>query len=617
MPSKRSWFNRTLFLKHLARFWPLWGVTSLAGAMVPLYLLLALLRGRQDVAATPREFACALYQFAAAAPALTACYAILCAMAVWGYLYNSRSVGLLHALPADRDCLFATNALAGLAMLLLPCAVTGGLLCLVALCWGFLDLPAAFLTALSVVFLALLFFGMASLCAMLTGHAFVLPVFYLLLNFLVPLLEQLAVSLAEEFLLGVSAGQGFLDFLSPLIQITRSFDVDRTRVGAGPDDVACSLRGLWVVALYALAGLAMLALARLLYKRRHSESAGDVVAFRWLRPVFQYGLALLSGLTLGRAVYELLWGALFQRGDYADVVPMWACVSAAGIFGWYAAAMLLEKSLRVFRGSWRGAAIVCAGAAALCLLVSVDVFGVERRVPRSEEIESVVLYDRGMDLGPFTMEDGPEEVEGLRRLHQAIVDGRDYIRACDPRGPQDGGDRYNHVLYLEYRLKDGTRLARRYDLWVTEGRAAEPGTYDSLLAEFYRDPAVRRAMVAIPDPEGTVCSVNMFSDYAGGFVAHPVTESPGDARAVYGALLRDADEGRVPARDVLSDGRLDGTFWLQLEWRAPAENEHGWSYHYKDVYLYPEMTATVDALVGLGYMTEEEAAAWAGNAGAG
>ena len=44
MQSKRSFFNVTLFQKHLSRFWPLWGIISLVGAMVPLYLQLALMQ---------------------------------------------------------------------------------------------------------------------------------------------------------------------------------------------------------------------------------------------------------------------------------------------------------------------------------------------------------------------------------------------------------------------------------------------------------------------------------------------------------------------------------------------------------------------------------------------
>ena len=45
MPSKKSFFNQTLFRKNLSRFWPLWGGASLMGSLLPLYMLLALLSG--------------------------------------------------------------------------------------------------------------------------------------------------------------------------------------------------------------------------------------------------------------------------------------------------------------------------------------------------------------------------------------------------------------------------------------------------------------------------------------------------------------------------------------------------------------------------------------------
>ena len=60
-------------------------------------------------------------------------------MMVWSYLYSARSVGLMHALPIDRTCLFVTNTLSGLAMMLIPYVTTGILVCLIALGWGFLN----------------------------------------------------------------------------------------------------------------------------------------------------------------------------------------------------------------------------------------------------------------------------------------------------------------------------------------------------------------------------------------------------------------------------------------------------------------------------------------------
>ena len=169
MPSKRSFFNRTLFRKNLSRSWPLWGLLSLAGAMIPLYFLLEAARF-PAAAMTSGDFASGLYQAVTIfAPGFTACYAILCAMLVWGYLYNPRAVSLFHALPVDRTCLFATNVLSGLVMIAVPYAVTGGLICLVAAGWGFLDMIAVVNTTAAVVCLAAAFFGLATLCAMLTG----------------------------------------------------------------------------------------------------------------------------------------------------------------------------------------------------------------------------------------------------------------------------------------------------------------------------------------------------------------------------------------------------------------------------------------------------------------
>ena len=58
-------------------------------------------------------------------------YAVLCALAVWHYLYNARSVSLYHSLPITRRGLFLTNFLSGMAMMLIPYAVTGALTILV------------------------------------------------------------------------------------------------------------------------------------------------------------------------------------------------------------------------------------------------------------------------------------------------------------------------------------------------------------------------------------------------------------------------------------------------------------------------------------------------------
>ena len=131
MRSKTSCFNGTLFRKNLSRYWPLWGLASFGGAMFPLAMLLELLHNGFRFW-SPLETRQAYYTVLSyGVPVISIVYAILCAMAVWSYLYNARSVGMMHTLPIRREGLFVTNVLSGLTMMAIPYAVTGVLTVLV------------------------------------------------------------------------------------------------------------------------------------------------------------------------------------------------------------------------------------------------------------------------------------------------------------------------------------------------------------------------------------------------------------------------------------------------------------------------------------------------------
>ena len=97
MQSKTSYFNATLFRKNLTRFWPLWGLASFIGALFPLAVLLDMVHRGWNVLSAP-DFTGMYYDAVSAVPVINLVYAALCAMAVWSYLYNARSVGLMHTL---------------------------------------------------------------------------------------------------------------------------------------------------------------------------------------------------------------------------------------------------------------------------------------------------------------------------------------------------------------------------------------------------------------------------------------------------------------------------------------------------------------------------------------
>ena len=187
MQSKTSYFNAALFRKNLARFWPLWGLASFVGALFPLAVLLNLVRG--DWSITAPEFTRMYYEAVSAVPVIDLVYAALCAMAVWSYLYNARSVGLMHTLPIRREGLFLTNFLSGFSMTLLPYAVSGILCVIVSLCGGVFDAKGLAVTVLAVLGESFFYFSSATFVAFITGNAFAMPPLYALLHFLAVLLD--------------------------------------------------------------------------------------------------------------------------------------------------------------------------------------------------------------------------------------------------------------------------------------------------------------------------------------------------------------------------------------------------------------------------------------------
>lgn len=625
MQSKRSSFNLTLFRKNLSRSWPLWGGLSLAGAIAPLYALLNLLNG-YGRHIDPADFATLLYEAVTMfGPWFAAIYAILCAMVVWSYLDTPRAVGLMHTLPISRDALFLTNTLSGLTMMLIPYAVVGGALCVVAACFGFFHFFAVMQTVVSVLLLSLLFFGMATLCAMLTGNLFAMPALYLLLNVAAPLASWLVSLFSGAFLMGVPSDVSpAATALAPLFQLMESFREERERVVSGGDWYYVShLEGLWVVALYGLVGLGLLALAWRLYKARHSERAGDVVAFRWMQPVFRLVLAFLSAFTLGWLLYALLWGKLFQSGDYADLLPMIGCTVLCGILGYFGASMLLEKSLRVFhKRGLLGALAVVALVAALNCAIRYDLFGAERKIPDLEDIKSVTLCCGGFDVNPTGEAGIDDELIGkILALHESIVAEAETIR-----GYPTWRSRIDHDwlwLDFEYRLTSGKFFSRRYNVPIPADWAENDMDYDDAVVDFFNDPLVLATQVKRP-VGGKLEEVRVagLETYNGGYADYQALDQ-GRGQMVYDALLRDAEAGNLRGYTP-GQGEMDWKYTIRVElrFRVPEENgvivgpdgEAAISHydHYENIALAPTMTETIDALLATEAVTEEQLAKWQG-----
>ena len=618
MQSKTSFFNRTLFRKNLSRYWPLWGFASFVGFLAPAALLVRVIQSGETSVAPLRVREIYYYLVADAVPIVSIAYAILCAMAVWSYLYHPRSVSMMHSLPIRREGLFLTNLLSGLAMMAIPYLVAGGLGTLLFACCGGFDAWGTLATILAVIGQSVTFFGLATFCAFLTGNIFALPVLYFLLNFLAPLGDWLCNLFARGFLFGFTADySGTVDFLCPMVYLTQRLYVNSEYETVRDSALeyqnrltSVTLENAWLIAAYAAAGLVFLALAYLLYRRRESERAGDVVAVRVFRPVFRFGVAALSALLGGRLLYALLWES-FQAGDTFTPVPLAICLMVAGLIGYYAASMLLAKSLRVFRGSAVGALCLVAACVAFCAGMRYDLFGIERRIPDQNEITQLEIY-LARNTYYLTPEDQPELLSGAQDLQRTLIAQKDLIRSNYETyrhgGSSSDPDASTNIRYI-YTLKNGATVERFYTVSFARSDLQTSGSYANVMDSFVNSPALRQARLRWGDPEFHVES-GWFSIQDGD---DNFTLGTQECETLLSAIARDAENGNWGRYDWFED---DGTAYamdLSFDFYRDLIDEHGTHYRsYDSIYITvrPEMTETKQALLDLNLATEQDFVTW-------
>ncbi len=617
MQSKTSCFNGTLFRKNLTRFWPLWGLASFIGALFPLAVLLDMVhRGR--TAFTAAQFTQMYYEVVSAVPVIDLVYAALCAMAVWSYLYSARSVGLMHTLPIRREGLFLTNFLSGFSMTLIPYAVTGTLCVIVSLCGGAFDAKGLAVTVLAVLGESFFYFSSATFVAFITGNAFAMPPLYALLHFLAVLLDWLISSFAQGFIFGFSTNYtGVVEWLSPTVYLVNNVRCARQYVEVQqtfPDGTlytsrlltSADLENFWLIGVYTLVGLVLALLALLLYRRRRSETAGDVVAVGWLRPVFRYGVAGLCALLGGQLLYSLFWYG-FQQGNYYDTLPMVVCLLAAGTIGYYGASMLLAKSLKVFRGSWKGLAVVLAGCALVCCVLHFDLPGVADRVPEAGQLQTLEVRtaDNSYTLTP---EQDRDLVEQVRTLHQAVVADEAYIREMESLqystlSEDEDPDTTFTGLSLTYVLKSGARVDRWYHLPITRDRLAQPGTYDHLLDQFVNSDAVKARRLHLNDSRWTPDGGSLYVEARN----EGYDLGSREASSILEAVGRDLDAGHWGEYDWFDvDNNGDYALSLDLSFAELDDSGRDWI----SINISPEMAETVDCLQALGLVTDADLVTW-------
>lgn len=555
MRSVTSWFNPTLFKKNLKRFWPVWGLyLTIWMFMFPIGLIMD---NYSEEYFANREILDFLGNIGLV---MALIFSILAAMAVWSYLFNHRSAGLMHQLPIRREGLFLTNYLSGLAFFVIPNAVVFVCTLLAELAVRYVNVENLFLWFVGMTLMEIFFFSFGTFCAMFTGHILALPAFYGILNGLVYGLSMLIDLALSNFVFGYSRVDwigGVATLLTPVFM----FGEVGAQAQLMPDQTyTYHMEGAEVLLIYAALGLILAALALVVYRRRQVEQAGEVVTVKWVRPVFCYGVAFCSALAFGTVMFEIFSGALPETA-WTLLFFMMVC----GAVGYFIAQMLLEKSFRVF-GKWRGCGAFLVVLAALVCVMEFDLTGYESWVPEQGEVASVNLhvnstspYDTASQFD-ISDETDPEVIAAVIAAHQAIVEQGDPgdFQANSEKG--QGGYYVQTVghggMEVTYTLSDGRTVTRDYlrEVPMIAEDLDDPTTVTGKLDALINQPKLVEDSYGLKDidpdtvVEVSVATVAIEESY---YYTENVSLDKGAYERVLQAVLRDMEEGNLGHRYLM------------------------------------------------------------------
>lgn len=457
MQSRTSFFNKSIFLNTIKRFWPIWFAYA-AMWLVMLPVANVGMFGYYDSSYQIERNILTLAKEGGII--MGAVFGVFAAMAAWSFVYSSRSMSGVACLPIRREGVFVSATLAGLV----PMVAANALACLVTVLLQSLygrGVGMACLEWFAIVTLSLIFFyGFATLCAQLTGNILVLPAVYVVLNFTAYVVEALVSALMNLLLYGVSSGgYGIAYYLSPIIAMFET-SVQSQRLYHPETDsyevIDVYFDGWVIFAVLALIGLVMLLGALALYRRRRMESAGDVVAVNVLKPVFKYCLTFGCALVSGCFFYYILLNYM-GLAPLMDAAAITVFMLLGAFIGYFAAEMLMSKSFRVFRGRWRGFAVSVVICIVLMGALEFDLFGIERRVPDAEDVEHV-----GISSSDYIELSEMENIEKAIALHESIIANKHWNEAMEQSTPYTF--KGSQHVYFTYVLKNGNTLQRSYNL---------------------------------------------------------------------------------------------------------------------------------------------------------
>ena len=444
MNLKTSLFNKMIIKSDLKRFWWVSALNAITILIFAVYTRFErYLRGyRYDFypEANLEFYHSPIYSI------LTICIPIIIAFCGFTsimlslYLNSVNSVSFMHGLPLKRKTHFASHFLSGIILVISPAIVN-------AVIMAFMRLTpqlSQYVTNMHIlkwlycyVIYALVVYSGTTFVTLITGNSFAA--------------------------IGVAAGIAVM----PLI-ITGFITVlfEETLYGYYGSEIHKWLEYVYLEPSklfkpYCLIYLALILIlifgGYFVYKVRHLENHGEVIAFPELKPVFIYTVAVVLGFL----------GYLYCTSVSSNSSLWWILVF--GLLGVIIAFMLSKKAFTL-KGSLRPIVIYTCCFAILFCVMKFDLTGYEKRIPNISKIDGITLQSEGFEgrsgsayhptAGNYEYSEiynavltKKEDLENVIELHKYLIENREI-----------NDNEIYFSLPICYKLTNGREILREYSV---------------------------------------------------------------------------------------------------------------------------------------------------------
>lgn len=540
MQSKISFFNKSIFKKNITHFWPLWlGYFIISLFEIPFGIFLS---GRSlqyydytaEMLKSERTYEYVNLMRMLIQPGVIFLVALLAAMVMLSYLYNSRSANMLHSLPVRREELFFTNYLSGLSFLLVPKLIATLLGVFVCAGLGITEPQYLMIAFLYIAAMLTFFYSFAFVVGMIVGQFWAFPVVYLFLNFMEVIMEAVIRCLLVNLCFGIGYNWKSSKFsvLSPVVYLTSHATIDIEYLMDGT--YKYTILGAKCVLIYFLLSIPLMLLALFIYKKKAIETVGDLVTVKWLKPVSRWVITICGGLAAAMIFGQIFYDTVSAAEEFAIVV-ITAILNSIVFF--FIAQMFLDKKFKVFSkkrfleagiGSLILTAVLCA--------IEFDVFGIEKKVP---DVSDVVWV--GFENNNSVLTD-KEEIKQVTDIQKQIISEKKELEEKAHTNP----DTYFNLM-ISYQLKDGTQLNRMYNIPFNDEKVSDEKSELAQVIELLAKPKNYMSTLFGKHYKMTEPKSGYLETYAmdteGNVVENDISFDGKNAKLLYDAIKEDINEG--------------------------------------------------------------------------